>query len=120
MPTLFNISGSYFLSAPLVISTLYRDVSRDNIKFINNSLIMGERKIPLNARGLHEINFQFEFKEFSYLEVIEGKVDRKVIDNRIILLGFNATGTGDYLPTPASKRYHGTKLLASAVQTLMD
>lgn len=74
----------------------------------------------MNAKGLYEINFQFEFNEFSYLEVIEGKVDSTYIDDKIVLLGKNATETGDYLPTPISNRYQGTKLLASAIQTLIE
>ncbi len=63
------------------------------------------------------------FQQYSYLDVLEGRVGEEQLQNKIVLIGATAAGMGDAVSTPVSghhQRMSGVELNANVVASLLD
>ncbi len=63
------------------------------------------------------------FQEFSYFDVLSGKIPHELLHDRIILIGSTASGLGDALATPVSwdhRRMPGVEMNANVLNALLN
>jgi len=118
-PTIYKINTNYYLSTPIYLALMNFSVNPDSIIQGDLMSIRGNI-IETNKHGQFDINFEYSFNTFSFIDVIQQNIDKKYINDKIVFIGINATGTGDYLPTKKSLRTHGLELCACATQTIID
>lgn len=119
-PILFEVNGKFYFSSVGKVLMLYNNINLNEIKFIDNKLVIGEKNLKLHNFATIKINFNYSFNEFSFIDAANKKIEKGQLNNKIILVGNQATGAGDYLPVEISNRFQATKLVACAVQTLQD
>ena len=118
-PAVYDIKGHMYVSTPIMLYSLYKNISVKNLKFSLNQMYANSQKMPLNETGFIKINFNYSFKKFSYVSVIKGDVDSSLINNKIIIVGKNAIGLSVKFPTKVSLQFNGSELVACATQTLL-
>ena len=60
------------------------------------------------------------FAYVSAFDVLVGKVDKKVLDGRIVLIGTTAPGLNDLRSTPVSNEYPGVEVHANLIKSMLD
>lgn len=60
------------------------------------------------------------FRYVSAFDVLLGKVDKKVLDGRIVLVGTTAPGLNDIRSTPVSAEYPGVEVHANLIKSMLD
>ncbi len=79
--------------------------------------------IPLDAEGMMRLSYRSvpeSFQMISAVDVIEGNVDRAMLDNTWVLVGYTAFGLVDIVPTPWSGAAPGVELQARMLVSLLD
>lgn len=79
--------------------------------------------IPLASDGTMRISFAKapeSFRALSAADVMNGRVDTRMLDNAWVLVGGTAFGMGDIVPTPYSGATPGLELHARILASLLD
>lgn len=73
-------------------------------------------------QGLNYYGPKETFKYLSYLDVLEGKVDKKDLEGKIVLVGYTDTAKGlyDMRATPFDPNMAGIEIHATAIQNIID
>jgi PAS domain S-box-containing protein len=85
-------------------------------------VLLGDSPVPVNEAGEMLISYTGGYKVFpcvSYDEVLKGEAPLERFRNRIVLVGFSATGLSDTRPTPLSPACPGVEINAHIVQSLL-
>ncbi|MGM0508814.1 MAG: CHASE2 domain-containing protein [Fusobacteriota bacterium] len=82
-------------------------------------------EIPIDKNGVQLLNFYGKghtFEYISYYDILEDKVDKDKIKNKIVLVGYTDTAKGlyDSRPTPYDGNIPGVEIHATAIQNLID
>ena len=77
-------------------------------------------KVKTDRYGWFEIDFNHEFVKYSYHDILNKKVNKELIDQRIILFGIDFPELEDYLPVSKNRAIAGVEVIANAIQTLID
>ncbi|MBL4821476.1 MAG: adenylate/guanylate cyclase domain-containing protein [Gammaproteobacteria bacterium] len=80
-------------------------------------------KIPLDAEGNLRISYRNSpqsYRAISAVDVINGNVERGMLENTWVLVGATAFGIGDIVPTPYSGATPGVELQARILGSLLD
>lgn len=90
---------------------------------LNRTDIINE--IPTNKDGYQRLFFYGKghtFKYFSFIDVLSGKIDKKQLNGKIVLIGYtdSAKGLYDLRSTPLDPNTPGVELHATAIQNLID
>lgn len=86
-------------------------------------LLLGDRRIPVDAEGAVLVPFRGGVGSFPYLsatDVLAGNVSAGRLAGRIALVGTSAPGLVDIRPTPVAKQYVGVEAHANLVAGLLD
>lgn len=86
------------------------------------SLHLNDRSVPLDARGNLLIRYRGPGRTFEYLpaaDVLDGKVPRERVRNRIVFLGSSAAGIADVHATPLDTVFPGVELHATVVDNIL-
>ena len=86
-------------------------------------LTMDGRDVPLDERGTMLIRFRGKrptFIQVSASDVLGGRAAAGALNNRIVLVGATALGTGDVVATPFDTSTPGIEVHAAAVDTLLQ
>lgn len=81
------------------------------------------RKIPTNKNGYQRLFYYGDrFNYYSYIDILEKKISRDNLKNKIILVGFTDTAKGlyDLRSTPLDPNIPGVEIHATAIQNLID
>jgi len=87
------------------------------------SVMIGDRQIPVDAEGAVLVPFRGGVGSFPYVsatDVLAGRVPAELLDDRIVLVGTSAPGLVDIRPTPVSKQYVGVEAHANLVAGMLD
>jgi adenylate cyclase len=80
--------------------------------------------IPLDADGNLRISFAKDpsatYTALSAVDVINGSIDERLLDNAWVLVGGTAFGMGDIIPTPYNGATAGVELHARMLGSLLD
>ncbi len=85
-------------------------------------VVMGEMEIPTDRFGRLLINYRGPAKTFKYIsayDVYAGKVDKKDIEGKFILVGTSAAGLLDLRATPFDSVYPGVEAHANAIDNII-
>jgi len=80
-------------------------------------------QIPLDADGNLRVSFSQapdSYRAFSAVDVIKGEIDRELLDNTWVLVGYTAFGLVDIVPTPFNGAAPGVELQARLLGSLLD
>lgn len=92
----------------------------------------GDAVIPVNARNQVMIQYYSSprqekdlatgYDAFSFVDVLEGRIDGRLFENDIVLIGPYATGLQDEYMTPMSNsvKMYGVEIHANMVQSILD
>lgn len=111
-PLIYNIEGIYYPSLALSIIQLYDQ--RHKILYDDRL----ERKYDTLyniQKGNYYPKLTYTFDIFSYDDILEYKVDKKYIDNRIILFGTNIIGI-----SKNNDKMTGTMFLANTLESILN
>ncbi len=86
------------------------------------------RLIPINGNREMIINYIgnpngtgaiAEFQTVSFADVLDGKIEPSVFQDKIVFIGATATGLGDTFWTPMGRMLNGVEIHASAAHTIL-
>lgn len=86
-------------------------------------LQLGERRIPVDAEVATLIPFrgrQGSFRYVSATDVLTGRVDARLLRDRIVLVGTTAPGLMDLRATPVQSVYAGVEVHANMLSAILD
>jgi adenylate cyclase len=88
---------------------------------VGNELPFNGRIIPLNQNNEMLINYtsSTNFSTISFVDLLNGKIDPQLLEDKIVLIGATASGLGDYYWTPLGKRMNGVEIHANAINTIL-
>ncbi len=84
---------------------------------------LGSHRIPIDASGSSLIPYRGPQGSFPYVsatDVINHKVNPKILDNKIVLLGTTALGLMDLRATPVQSVYAGVETHANMIAGILD
>ncbi len=129
IPLLMNLDGklypsislkavmNYFMAENL---TLLTKKNKDHLSLLG--IDMFGKKILTNVKG--EIYIPFNGAEYipviSAKDLLEGKADRKLIDNQLIIIGSSAAMLKDHHQTPMHANYPGLLMQANIINHLLS
>ncbi|MDN5304358.1 MAG: adenylate cyclase [Fusobacteriaceae bacterium] len=128
-----NSSNLYF--PPLYLLVYLKsenlDIKKDVVLDLKNSKIdifkEGKlyKNIPTNINGYQRLFFYGKghtFKYIPYTDIINKRIDKKELENKIVLVGYtdSAKGLYDLRVTPLDPNTPGVELHATAIQNLID
>lgn len=80
--------------------------------------------IPVDKNGIWHINYYGKrpFKYYSFSDIVEGKIDKSLLKDKIVLVGFtnSAKALYDLRALPFDPNAAGVEIHATAVQNLID
>ncbi|MEP6836750.1 MAG: adenylate/guanylate cyclase domain-containing protein [Bradyrhizobium sp.] len=119
VPMLFRTRDNIELSFPLRIAHV---AIGEPLTIEPNRLLFGDRAITTASDYSLPISYygpRRTIRTVSAESLIDGKVGREAIQDRIVVLGVTATGVGDFFPTPFDSRLPGAEIVATAVTHLV-
>jgi adenylate cyclase len=96
-----------------------RRSGRQQLEFV----AVGERRIPVDARGTMLAPFRGPVSSFPYIaaaRVLHGEVPPEALKDAIVLIGTTASGLHDIRPTPVDREYFGVEAHANAIAGILD
>ncbi|MBT8147577.1 MAG: adenylate/guanylate cyclase domain-containing protein [Gammaproteobacteria bacterium] len=80
-------------------------------------------EVPLDSQGNLRISYKKAPQSYlavSAVDVMNGNVDREILDNTWVLIGATAFGVGDIVPTPYTGAAPGVEIQARLLTSLLD
>jgi len=121
-PMLTEFEGGFYASLSFAIAQAFLGgefIADKNGEFI----AIGKHEIPVDAQVAALIPYrgpQFSFPYVSATDVLNRKVDTKVLKDKIVILGTTAPGLYDLRSTPVQKEYAGVEIHANLVAGILD
>jgi hypothetical protein len=119
MPTVVQIDNNKYLSTPLFLTITYLDIAPQEL-FSGRRIEYHNKKIKTDRNGWFEIEFNHEFAKYSYNDIMNKKVKKEFIDQRIIMFGIDYPELENYLLVNDNKAIAGVEVIANATQTMID
>jgi len=126
IPLLVEYGGKSYPSLALAtlmqakgIKQVFLKISREGAV----SLRLDHTVLPLDAKGNFLVRFRGKGTAFDYLsaaDILEGRVSRDRIQNRIVFFGSSAAGISDFHTTPFDTLYPGVEVHATVVANILQ
>lgn len=87
------------------------------------SIRFGKRTVPTDELGRILINYRGDVKTFRHIsitDILHGAVDRRDLENKIVLVGATAIGVYDMRVTPFSSVFPGVEIHANIVDSVLN
>jgi len=119
VPMLFRTRDKIELSFPLRVASVAvgkpLTIEPDRLLFGDHPIATGSNyALPISYYGPRRT-----IRTISAADLVDGKVDRKDVRDRIVVLGATATGAGDFFPTPFDSLMPGVEIIATAITHLV-
>ncbi len=110
-----------YFSLPLKVVEIYEDFPEDQ-RVLNSEdfLGWGSHQLPYPDMLINFAGAEGSFPVLSYKDVMEERVDRKLVEGKIVLVGNTHSLGKDFFSTPTSFRMPGVEVYAHAVATIMN
>ena len=119
-PTINRVGPTYFTTMPIMVFCLYSDIAITELVFAEAGIEVRGKLMPYNKSGMFEIDYSYEFKTFTYQEVMNGSIPQSDLKGKIVVFGANATGWSEFVPTSKKLRHPSLHIDACAIQTLIS
>lgn len=125
VPALLRTKDKTLLAFGIEIALVYQGEGHRRIGLDRDSLQVNSIKIPLDSKGNMLINYTggaHSFTEIPYYRVIGGEVPMDFFKDKIVLVGFTASGLSDSWATPFINQggMSGIELHANIINTVLD
>lgn len=128
VPLLTDYQSELYEALSLAIYRRYR--ATDYVDFVispEDSILEGigilDYLIPTDAHSAVLVPYRGRQGSFSYYsasDILQGKIDRRVLVGKIAIVGTTAAGLMDLRNTPVQKAYPGVEVHANVVSALLD
>ena len=119
-----EFAGQYYPSMSLKALTRHLGVPDEAIRYEpGQGLRVGTRMVPVDVRGRLLINYygaDRTFPYYSFTDVIEGVLQPGTFKDKIVLVGYSATGLGDIWTTPFSRAMPGVEKHATLISNMLQ
>lgn len=133
VPMLYEFNGNYYESLSLaIVRYILKNKEIEPVHGFNfywshyNSpdfFRVGDRKIPIDERSNVLVPYRGKEGSFPYVsavDVINGKVEKSVLHDKIILVGSSAKGLFDLRNTPVQSALPGVEVHANLISGIFD
>jgi len=135
VPMIYEYKGNYYESLSLAMARMLYGVKQTKPVFASPELSRKTGYPDLESLALDFVHipvdehvqalvpyrgFQGSFPYVSAADVINGTADKKVLQDRIVLVGTTAPGLYDLRTTPVQKQYPGVEIHANLLAGIMD
>lgn len=116
--------GHLIPSLPLKTAAVYLGIPEG--KFLidaTKGIYLGKRYIPTDKYGrilIHYYGGNQNFKHISIIDILEGRVKKEDIEEKIILIGATAVGIYDLRVTPFSSALPGVEKHANVIESILS
>ena len=115
MPMLFRSDDKVELSLPLRVASRALD---EPLTIGPDHLTLGDRAVPTDTDFSLPITYygpRRTIRTVSAQSIFDGTLDRKAIENRIVVIGGAVAGHSDFLPTPFDSLMPGVEVISTAI-----
>ncbi len=126
VPPLIRYRESVFPSLPVAAAANFLGLSPAQVEARGRQVLVGsggeQRHLEVDEDGEVGINWIGGYKAFptySYLDVLEGRVEPSILKGRIVLVGSTASGSYDQRATPLAPVQPGLEVQASALNDIL-
>jgi len=123
-PMVVEHAGQPFPSLMLRVAADLLDApSEPRFSSGGRDLRLRDRSLPLNRAREMLISYGGGYRHFPvvrYADVLEGKVPLELFRNRVVFVGFSATGLSDTRPTPLAPACPGVEINAHVLRTILS
>lgn len=119
VPMLFRTGDKVELSLPLRVAS--RALDRP-LTITPDHLMLGDRAVPTDTDFSLPITYygpRRTIRTVSAQSIFDGTLDRKAIENRIVVIGAAVAGGGDFFPTPFDSLMPGVEVVSTAITHLV-
>ena len=120
--TIVQWNGKYCLFIGVTIAAHYMNTPIGEVYLKNRTLHIGKAKMKLRTGAKIRPAFGKPFTKYihyAYSDLLEGKLANK-IQGKFIIIGYNATGLGDFLVTTSSNRFPGSEIHAVFIDYMLN
>ncbi|TYO64790.1 adenylate/guanylate cyclase domain-containing protein [Bradyrhizobium hipponense] len=119
VPMLFRTRDKVEMSFPLRVASRALDKA---LTIAPDRLMLGDRAVPTDTDFALPITYygpRRTIRTVSAQSVFDGTLDRKAIENRIVVIGAAVAGGGDFYPTPFDSLMPGVEVVSTAITHLV-
>lgn len=119
VPMLFRTDDKVELSFPLRVASRALDKP---LTIAPDHLTLGDRAVPTDTDFALPITYygpRRTIRTVSAQSIFDGTLDRKAIENRIVVIGAAVAGGGDFFPTPFDSLMPGVEVISTAITHLV-
>ncbi|WP_298878339.1 adenylate/guanylate cyclase domain-containing protein [uncultured Bradyrhizobium sp.] len=119
VPMLFRTGDKVELSLPLRVASRALDKP---LTITPDHLMLGDRLVPVDTDFSLPITYygpRRTIRTVSAQSIFDGTLDRKAIENRIVVIGAAVAGGGDFFPTPFDSLMPGAEVISTAITHLV-
>jgi adenylate cyclase len=126
MPLVMQWGDHFFPHLTVLCARRYLDNPPLIVKiaaFGVESIAIGDRRIPTDESGQLLIRYlgpPMTIPHYSIGDILNHRVERKVFDGKIVLVGATAMGTYDLRNTPFSPKFPGVEINATAIENILQ
>lgn len=115
--------GEYFPSLPIEAVRAYHGLPRNALSVTFGEGVQigdvfaptdGAMRLPVNSYGPTG-----SFETFSFIDLLEGRLNDDAVRDRIVLIGATAIGIGDTFPSPFTPTLPGTEHYATVIDNIL-
>ena len=127
---LVDYEGQYFPSFAAQIAKAYLNLQPTDIRVrLGGGIELGKIQIPTDPQFKMLVNYNPPswtaernpiFPYYSFVDVVNKRVQEEAFRDKIVLLGVTLTGLGEQNVTPRSPRLPAVEVIASVVENILD
>ena len=125
-PLVMKYGNDYYPSADIKIVQAYKNVDAPILRIDTNGIEgiqIGNQFVATDGSGRVLINYRGPAQTFttlSAIDVFNGQIDKKTIQNKIVLIGITATALGDIHFTPYHPAFPGIEIHANIISNFLE
>ncbi len=123
IPHLIRYRDRVFPSLALAASAHWLGNAPATLRAHQQNIDIGERRLHIDAEGESWVNWAGgyrTFPTFTYQDVLEGRVGREQLKNRLVFVGIVAAGAYEFRATPFSPAQPAIELQANAANDILQ
>jgi adenylate cyclase len=125
VPLVIELNGQTYPSlalAAVAASTGARDLALRISNVNASTLIVDDRRIPLDGKGNLLLRYRGKKRTFTYVsaaDVLKGDVDASSLRGKVVFVGTTALGTREVVATPLDTLFAGVEVQATIADNLL-
>ncbi len=123
VPLAIDVPGKRYPAMGLAAIALYQD-REPTVEVESGQVVFGDTRIPVDDSGQMLINYNQRdaIEKISYADIIQGKADYGLLENKIVLVGPITKDVPENYSVPfaaADSRLYGVEIQANVIETLL-